>query len=36
VQTIDDALALGVKAKMVTSDQLAITKETGRRLSLRV
>ncbi|KAJ7238427.1 H+-transporting ATPase [Mycena rebaudengoi] len=33
--TIDDALALGVKAKMVTSDQLAITKETGRRLSLR-
>jgi H+-transporting ATPase len=34
VQTIDDALALGVKVKMVTGDQLAIAKETGRRLGL--
>jgi hypothetical protein len=33
---INNALALGVKAKMVTSNQLAITKETGRRLGLRV
>src|SRR5882762_3220800 len=33
-QTIDDALALGVKVKMVTGDQLAIAKETGRRLGL--
>ncbi|KAJ7082195.1 HAD-like domain-containing protein, partial [Mycena belliarum] len=33
-QTIDDALALGVKVKMVTRDQLAIAKETGRRLGL--
>ncbi|KDN47421.1 hypothetical protein RSAG8_03561, partial [Rhizoctonia solani AG-8 WAC10335] len=33
-QTIDDAIALGVKVKMVTGDQLAITKETGRCLSL--
>jgi H+-transporting ATPase len=32
--TIDDALALGVKIKMVTGDQLAIAKETGRRLGL--
>ncbi|KAF8761374.1 plasma membrane H -transporting ATPase [Rhizoctonia solani] len=31
-QTIDDAIALGVKVKMVTGDQLAIAKETGRRL----
>ncbi|EIW74876.1 calcium ATPase transmembrane domain M-containing protein [Coniophora puteana RWD-64-598 SS2] len=30
-QTIDDAL-LGVKVNMVTGDQLAITKEAGRRL----
>ncbi|KAJ6536698.1 hypothetical protein DFH09DRAFT_1249792 [Mycena vulgaris] len=33
-QTIDDALALGVKVKMVTGDQLEIAKETGRRLGL--
>jgi len=33
-QTITDALALGVKVKMVTGDQLAIAKETGRRLGL--
>ncbi|WWC62912.1 plasma-membrane proton-efflux P-type ATPase [Kwoniella dejecticola CBS 10117] len=33
-QTIDDAMALGVKVKMVTGDQLAIAKETGRRLGL--
>ncbi|KAJ7194595.1 plasma membrane H+-transporting ATPase [Mycena pura] len=33
-QTIDDALALGVKVKMVTGDQLAIAQETGRRLGL--
>jgi H+-transporting ATPase len=32
--TIDQALALGVKVKMVTGDQLAIAKETGRRLGL--
>ncbi|PVF94102.1 plasma-membrane proton-e [Serendipita vermifera] len=32
--TIDNALALGVKVKMVTGDQLAIAKETGRRLGL--
>jgi H+-transporting ATPase len=30
----DDALALGVKVKMVTGDQLAIAKETGRRLGM--
>ena len=33
-QNIDDAMALGVKVKMVTGDQLAIAKETGRRLGL--
>jgi H+-transporting ATPase len=33
-KTIDDALELGVKVKMVTGDQLAIAKETGRRLGL--
>ncbi|KAG9053845.1 plasma membrane H+-ATPase [Serendipita sp. 407] len=33
-ETIDNALALGVKVKMVTGDQLAIAKETGRRLGL--
>ncbi|KAI0042080.1 plasma-membrane proton-e [Auriscalpium vulgare] len=33
-QTIDDAMAFGVKVKMVTGDQLAIAKETGRRLGL--
>ena len=33
-QTIDDALALGIKIKMVTGDQLVIAKETSRRLGL--
>ncbi|KAJ8291311.1 ATPase 4, plasma membrane-type [Rhodotorula toruloides] len=33
-QTIDEAIALGVRVKMVTGDQLAIAKETGRRLGL--
>lgn len=33
-QTIDDAIALGVRVKMVTGDQLAIAKETGRRLGM--
>ncbi|KAH9448632.1 hypothetical protein Pst134EA_027933 [Puccinia striiformis f. sp. tritici] len=33
-QTIDDAVSLGLKVKMVTGDQLAIAKETGRRLGL--
>ncbi|KAI0696067.1 plasma-membrane proton-e [Cytidiella melzeri] len=33
-QTIDDAILLGVRVKMVTGDQLAIAKETGRRLGL--
>ncbi|KNZ45000.1 plasma-membrane proton-efflux P-type ATPase [Puccinia sorghi] len=33
-QTIDDAMLLGVSVKMVTGDQLAIAKETGRRLGL--
>ncbi|CAE6386857.1 unnamed protein product [Rhizoctonia solani] len=33
-QTIDDAIALGVKVKMVTGDQLAIAKETGGCLGL--
>ncbi|KAF8342555.1 uncharacterized protein EI90DRAFT_3143353 [Cantharellus anzutake] len=33
-ETIDHALELGVKVKMVTGDQLAIAKETGRRLGL--
>ncbi|KAF8344473.1 hypothetical protein F5887DRAFT_971432 [Amanita rubescens] len=32
--TIDDALALGVTVKMITGDQLAIAKETGRHLGL--
>ncbi|KAF6744159.1 hypothetical protein DFP72DRAFT_1035953 [Ephemerocybe angulata] len=32
--TIDEAQSLGVKVKMVTGDQLAIAKETGRRLGL--
>ncbi|KNE87793.1 hypothetical protein PSTG_18816, partial [Puccinia striiformis f. sp. tritici PST-78] len=27
--TIDDAVSLGLKVKMVTGDQLAIAKETG-------
>ena len=33
-QTIDDAIALGVKVKMITADQLAIAKETGCLLGL--
>ncbi|KAG0354592.1 plasma membrane H+-ATPase [Gamsiella multidivaricata] len=33
-ETIDRAQALGVKVKMITGDQLAIAKETGRRLGL--
>jgi H+-transporting ATPase len=33
-QTLDDAKALGVQVKMATGDQLAIAKETGRRLGL--
>ncbi|KAG8989761.1 plasma membrane H+-ATPase [Tulasnella sp. JGI-2019a] len=33
-QTIDDALSLGIKVKMVTGDQLAIAKDIGRRLGL--
>ena len=33
-QTIEYALALGVRIKMVTGDKLAIAKETGRRLGL--
>ncbi|KAF8344466.1 HAD-like domain-containing protein [Amanita rubescens] len=32
--TIDDALTLGVRVKMITGDQLAIAQETGRRLGL--
>lgn len=33
-QTIERALQLGVKVKMITGDQLAIAKETGRRLGM--
>ncbi|KAG8987373.1 plasma membrane H+-ATPase [Tulasnella sp. 427] len=33
-QTIDDALAPGIKVKMVTGDQLAIAKEPDHRLGL--
>ncbi|CAF1451450.1 unnamed protein product, partial [Didymodactylos carnosus] len=33
-ETIDRALELGVKVKMITGDQLAIAKETGRRLGM--
>ena len=33
-ETIDRAIELGVKVKMVTGDQLAIAKETGRRLGI--
>ncbi|KAF8343335.1 plasma membrane H+-transporting ATPase [Amanita rubescens] len=33
-KTIDNALALGVKVKIVTGDQLAIAKETGRRIGV--
>ncbi|KAG1144605.1 hypothetical protein G6F37_003695 [Rhizopus arrhizus] len=32
--TIDRAIALGVQVKMITGDQLAIAKETGRRLGM--
>ncbi|EIE87190.1 hypothetical protein G6F46_002924 [Rhizopus delemar] len=32
--TIDRAIALGVSVKMITGDQLAIAKETGRRLGM--
>ncbi|KAL0725373.1 hypothetical protein Bca4012_039972 [Brassica carinata] len=33
-QTIERALNLGVSVKMITGDQLAIAKETGRRLGM--
>lgn len=33
-ETIDRAIALGVEVKMITGDQLAIAKETGRRLGM--
>ncbi|KAF9427275.1 plasma membrane H+-ATPase [Podila epigama] len=33
-ETIDRAQALGVQVKMITGDQLAIAKETGRRLNM--
>ncbi|KAG0173079.1 plasma membrane H+-ATPase [Apophysomyces sp. BC1034] len=33
-ETIDRAIALGVQVKMITGDQLAIGKETGRRLGM--
>jgi H+-transporting ATPase len=33
-QAVDDALTLGIKVKMVTSGQVAIAKETGRRIGL--
>ncbi|CAO3634728.1 unnamed protein product [Mucor hiemalis] len=33
-ETIDRAIALGVSVKMITGDQLAIGKETGRRLGM--
>ncbi|CAF0765491.1 unnamed protein product [Adineta steineri] len=33
-ETIERAMELGVKVKMITGDQLAIAKETGRRLGL--
>ncbi|KAL9295625.1 ATPase 7, plasma membrane-type [Arabidopsis thaliana] len=33
-QTIERALHLGVSVKMITGDQLAIAKETGRRLGM--
>ncbi|CDS14035.1 hypothetical protein LRAMOSA06206 [Lichtheimia ramosa] len=33
-ETIDRAIALGVQVKMITGDQLAIAKETGRRLGM--
>ncbi|KAG0168157.1 plasma membrane H+-ATPase [Apophysomyces sp. BC1034] len=33
-ETIDRAIALGIQVKMITGDQLAIAKETGRRLGM--
>lgn len=33
-ETIRHALKLGVNVKMITGDQLAIAKETGRRLGM--
>ncbi|CAO3600313.1 unnamed protein product [Absidia cylindrospora] len=33
-ETIDRSIALGVQVKMITGDQLAIGKETGRRLGM--
>ncbi|CAF0837188.1 unnamed protein product [Didymodactylos carnosus] len=33
-ETIERAIELGVKVKMITGDQLAIAKETGRRLGM--
>ncbi|CDS03438.1 Putative H-transporting ATPase [Lichtheimia ramosa] len=33
-ETIDRAIELGVQVKMITGDQLAIAKETGRRLGM--
>ncbi|CAF1134558.1 unnamed protein product [Didymodactylos carnosus] len=33
-ETIERAMQLGVKVKMITGDQLAIAKETGRRLGM--
>lgn len=33
-ETIDRSIALGVSVKMITGDQLAIGKETGRRLGM--
>lgn len=33
-ETIDRSIALGVQVKMITGDQLAIAKETGRRLGM--
>ncbi|CAF4241792.1 unnamed protein product, partial [Rotaria magnacalcarata] len=33
-ETIERAIALGVKVKMITGDQLAIAKETGRLLGM--
>lgn len=35
-ETITRALDLGVNVKMITGDQLAIAKETGRRLGMGV
>ncbi|KAG2217510.1 hypothetical protein INT45_001797 [Circinella minor] len=33
-ETIDRSIALGIQVKMITGDQLAIGKETGRRLGM--